>query len=148
MTHALRTLHISCDEIPYVELELGLEYRLLHARPEEGLIATQVRAQPGAISGLHRHLAPVFGYTTAGAWGHDGDHAYVPGTYVYETPGVLHRFVNGPQVSEALFISLGGLEFVDPGTGEVQSALTPRSMIETYMAGCETTGAPRPKILR
>src|SRR5262245_51802255 len=86
-----RTLHVPPDTIPFAQYgDAGtpLGVRVLHARPSEGFIVTQMHAPPGAVSDLHRHLGPVFGWTTAGAWGHDRDHAYVPGSYIFETPGV------------------------------------------------------------
>jgi hypothetical protein len=51
-----------------------------------------------------------------GSWGHDQEHRYRPGTYIFETPTVIHRFVNGPSVTEAVFVSFGDLEFIDPET--------------------------------
>lgn len=142
----LKTLHIQSGDLPYVELEPGLEYRLLQARPSEGLTVTQVRAQPGASSTLHRHAAPVFGLTVSGAWGHDDSYDYRPGSYIYETPGVPHRFLNGPEVSEAVFISLGDVEHLDPKSLKVVKRLTPSDIHETFVAFCAARRIA-PKIL-
>ena len=136
----LSTLHIQPDNLPYVELEPGLEYRLLQVRPSEGLTVTQVRAQPGASSTLHQHAAPVFGFTVSGAWGHDYRHEYRPGSYIYETPGVPHRFLNGPQVSEVVFISLGDVEHLDPTSLRVTKRLTASDIHETFLAFCTAQG--------
>lgn len=146
-TDTLKTMHISCDDVPYVEMEAGLEYRMLQARPCENLAVTQIRAQPYASSQLHRHVAPVLGYTTMGSWGHDRSFEYGPGSYIYETPGVLHRFLNGPELTEALFISLGDMEYVDPETGEVIQSLSAETMVVAYLEGCEAAGRPRPNVL-
>lgn len=142
----LKTLHIQSDDLPYVELEPGLEYRLLQVRPSEGLTVTQVRAQPGACSTLHQHTAPVFGFTVSGGWGHDDNYEYRPGSYIYETPGVPHRFLNGPEVSEVVFISLGDVEHLDPKSLKVVKRLTPSDIHGTFVAFCSAMGIA-PEIL-
>jgi quercetin dioxygenase-like cupin family protein len=142
----LQTLHLDEEAVPFVAMQEGLEYRLLHVRPDDGLIVTQLRAQPGAASRLHRHLAPVFGYTTVGAWGHDHTYAYRPGTYVYEPTGVLHRFLNGPVETVAMFISHGDMEYLDPATGATDR-VTPGVMATAYLEQCESAGLARPAFL-
>src|SRR5262249_37169290 len=138
----LKTLHIHSDELPFIESEPGLETRILQARPEEGLGVAQLRAQPGAASRLHRHLSPAFGWTLLGAWGHDQPYSYRPGSYIYETTGVVHRLLNGPAVTEAVFISTGITEWIDPETQEVTGVLSPAGMREGYLAACEAQGLP------
>ncbi|MGV9797375.1 cupin domain-containing protein [Mycobacterium sp. NPDC003449] len=142
-----RTLHMASDDLPWVPVGPEAELRIIHARPDEDFVATQLRAQPGAEQGLHRHLAPVFGFTSRGAWGHDRTYEYRPGTYVYETPGVVHKFLNGPEVSEVFFINHGVIEFVDATGTEVIRSLTLAQMAEHYLAGCEEAGLPRPNVL-
>lgn len=145
---AEKTLEIDADTVPYVALEGGLEFRLLQVRPEERLVVSQVRAAPNAVSRLHRHRRAVYGYTTRGAWGHDDTVPYRPGTYVYETPGVVHRFVNGGAETEAVFISHGDMEYLDPDTLQVADVITPEVMLEAYLSKCADAGLPRPGILR
>lgn len=142
-----RTLHLAPDDLPWVPVGPGTELRIFHARPDEGFVATHFRAAPNAEQGLHRHLAPVFGYTIAGAWGHDRKYEYRPGTYVFETPGVVHQFLNGPGESEVFFINHGDLEFIDPSGKEVVRTFTLKDMVATYLSGCEELGKPRPNIL-
>jgi 2,4'-dihydroxyacetophenone dioxygenase len=136
-TRAEGTLHIDAASQPYVEMEPGLEYRLLHVRASDQLVVTQIRAQPFAVSKLHRHLAPVFGLTQSGVWGHDDQYLYRPGTYVYETPGVLHRFMNGPQVTEATFISLGDMEYVDAASMSVTGVASPDALVAAFAAALD-----------
>ena len=141
------TLHISPDEehLPWIETSPGIEIRLLHARPDENLIATQFRAHPHAETGLHRHDGPVFGVTLSGAWGHDRRYIYHRGTYIYETPGVVHRFLNGPDISEVYFISQCNIEFLDGK--KIIARVTAADMLREYLEGCERAGVPRPNIL-
>jgi quercetin dioxygenase-like cupin family protein len=142
-----RTLHLASEDVPWVSLSDGSELRILHARPEEDFVATQFRAHPWAEHGLHRHLAPVFGFTSIGAWGHNRKYEYGPGSYIFETPGVPHKFLNGPGISEVFFINHGSIEFFDPDTMEISGSMTLAQMVETYMNGCEQAGLPRPNIL-
>lgn len=143
-----RTLHLASEDIPWVALSEDSELRVLHARPEEEFLATQFRAHPGAEHSLHRHTAPVFGFTSKGAWGHNRNYEYRPGSYIFETPGVAHKFLNGPGVSEVFFVAHGTIEFIDPATNEVSGSMTLAQMVDAYMAGCEKAGLPRPNILR
>jgi len=142
-----RTLHIHSDDVPFVTRAPGWEFRLLHARLDEPLVVSELRAQPGVQSGLHRHLTPVYGWTVEGTWGHDDQFLYRPGTYIYETPGVPHRFMNGPAVTRAVYIRTSGVEQIDPETGAVTSVSVLSDQIDQYFALCEEAGLPRPDVL-
>lgn len=142
------TLHANFDQFPWVELYKGQEIKLVHARPEENLTVIQIRAQPGIIGGLHRHLGPTFGFTTRGAWGHDPvEFPYHPNSYVCE-PNELHRFHNGPNVSEAYYINTGIHEAYDPEGREVIRRTSAGDFLKTFLEKCEEQGKPRPNILR
>jgi quercetin dioxygenase-like cupin family protein len=141
------TLHIATDDLPWVEISPGFEMRVVHARVDDGWVVTQIRAQPGVQQGWHRHRNNAFGYTTAGAWGHDENFEYRPGTYLFETPGVVHRFLNGPEVTEATFITFSDTEFVDLETNEVTSVVGLSDLVNAYLGGCEQRGLPRPRFL-
>lgn len=143
----LITLHRHSDEVPFVAFGGGTNVRILHARPSEGFVVTQVKADPGAESKLHRHLGPVFGWTLDGRWGHDHTYEYRPGTYIFETPGVIHKFYGGDKTIDAIFISHGVLEFIDEDTMEVAASLAPDMIVKQYMEACEKAGVGRPNIL-
>ncbi len=142
-----KTLHISAEDVPYIENTPGLASRVLHARKDEPLLVTELCAQPGAMSGLHRHVTPVLGWTIEGAWGHNREYLYRPGTYIYETPGVIHRFMNGPAVSRVIYIQSGDVENIDPETREVISVNRIPDRIDRYFEACEAAGLPRPNVL-
>jgi 2,4'-dihydroxyacetophenone dioxygenase len=141
------TLHIHSDEIPWIEFVTGVQVRILHARPSEDFIVTQIKADPGAESGLHRHLGPVFGWTVSGHWGHDRNFEYRPGTYIFETPGVIHKFIAGSEPVDAVYISHGALEHIDPQTLEATQSISPTDYLEHYLASCEKAGYARPNFL-
>jgi len=145
-TELLQTLHIDSDEVPFIEFEPGVEVRLLHVRLDEGVVVTQARSQPGVVSPLHRHPQPVYAWTLRGAWGHDRRFLYRPGTYVFETPGVAHRFFCGPEIAEAVFITTGDIEWLDSQTRQVARVSTPEARFKAYVEACGAEVAA--KILR
>ncbi len=89
----------------------------------------------------------MLGWTIEGAWGHDRQYLYRPGTYIYETPGVVHRFMNGPGVTRALYIQTGDVENIDPETREVVSVNRIADRIDRYFQALEEAGLPRPNVL-
>jgi 2,4'-dihydroxyacetophenone dioxygenase len=144
-----RTLHISADDVPYVASAPGapVKQRVLHAKPDEGFVVLELNANPGVVSTLHVHNGPVFGWTTAGTWGHDQDFSYKPGTYIFETPGVKHQFMSGPEGAEALYVVYGRIDMVDAESGEIMSSHGAADVVAGYLRACEENNLPRPNIL-
>lgn len=142
-----RTLHLHSEQVPWVSFTGGAEVRVLHARPDEDFIVTQINAPAGTESELHRHLGPVFGWTNSGRWGHDTTYEYRAGTYIFETPMVVHRFHAADEPVDAVFISYGMLERIDPETMEVYKRLGSASILQGYFEACEQQGLPRPNVL-
>jgi 2,4'-dihydroxyacetophenone dioxygenase len=144
-----QTLHIANDDVPWVSSGPGFEFRILHAHLEDSLVVSEQRAQPGVESFLHRHITPLLAWTTEGAWGHDRQYLYRPGTYVYETPGVVHRFLNGSAVTVVLFVQSGGsgdIEVLDD-EGNLTGVITLAERVTSYFDLCEAAELPRPNIL-
>src|SRR3546814_3601440 len=73
-----KTLHLDSNDLPYAEVEDGIEFRILHARPEEGYYVTRLRVQPGYVGGLNKHSfrQGASGFTLQDAWGHDEQYLY------------------------------------------------------------------------
>jgi 2,4'-dihydroxyacetophenone dioxygenase len=144
-----KTLHLHTSDLPYVEVDKGMEMRVLHAWPEQNYYVTQIRAQPGCVGGLHQHPLGqhTSGFTLKGAWGHDHQYLYRPGTYVYETPGVVHQFLNGPEETEIVFFGSLGVEFVDPETLKVSREVPAHKLIQRYLEHCTEQGVV-PKFLK
>src|SRR3546814_18840791 len=91
------------------------------------------------------------GFTLKGAWGHDEQYLYRPGTYIFETPGVIHQLLNGPEESEILFFGDLALDFVDPEPLDVISVVTADKSIDTHLQksaekGVITTNLKWPEI--
>jgi 2,4'-dihydroxyacetophenone dioxygenase len=141
------TLHLHADDVPFVTFQGATKTRVLHARPDEDFVVAQILAPPGEKSGLHKHNGPVFGWTNRGTWGHDERFEYRPGTYIFETPGVPHRFHAGPSEVDAVFVSYGTLDMLDPETAEVVATVSVASALRAYLEGCEAAGLSRPNVL-
>lgn len=137
-----KTLHIHSDELPWIATGPGMETRLLQARVKDEFYVSQLRAQPGCESGLHKHpfKRGAGGFTLKGAWGHDHQYLYRPGTYIYETPGVVHQFFNGPSVTEVLFFGDLVVDFVDAETLRVTERLPADVLLRRYLERCEEVG--------
>lgn len=148
MDAIVETLHVHSDDLPWVSLQEGMELRLLHVSVEDNFVVQHVRAQPGVRTELHRHSDPVFGFTLKGAWGHDESYSYVPGTYIYEMPGVVHRFLNGPEVSEAVFVVHGTIDILDAQGEVTRSSIPASALLDAYLDLCAKEGHPAPRLLR
>src|SRR3546814_1711772 len=103
---------------------------------------TQLRVQSGYVIDLQKHsFSQVsIGFTLKCAWGHDEQYLYRPGTYIFETPGVIHQFLNGPEESKILFFGDLALDFVDPETLDVISVVTADKIIDKYLQKCAEKG--------
>ena len=152
----MRTLHMDAEAVPWAPSRIGRDstaepqtwVKLLHYHLDDDLTVSMVRAEPFAETAFHRHVGHTFGWTTLGAWGHNRDFEYTPGVYSYETPGVVHQFINGPNLTEVLFINQGVIEFVDPeAPDEVTGILTAGEIVRTYFESCEASDLGRPNIL-
>jgi 2,4'-dihydroxyacetophenone dioxygenase len=141
-----KTLHIYSDELPWIEMGNGLAERLLLVK--ENFSVSQLRAQPFATTNLHRHPTTtcIAGYTLKGAWGHDRQYLYKPGTLIFETPGVIHRFLNGPEETEVLFFGNFAAEYVNPETLETTVSITSHMSVTKYVERCEELGI-KPRFL-
>lgn len=149
MERHISTQHALLDDYPWIEMSPKIETRVLQARPDDHMIMIQTRAHPGAISMLHRHLGPVFGLTQKGAWGHHpSEFPFRPGSYICEPLHELHRFHNGPDISETFFVYHGDVEIMDDSGKEVLGRSNAATLLAHYFQQCESRGLPRPNVLK
>jgi hypothetical protein len=145
-----RTLRVPSEEVPFVEYgEVGtpLSVRMVRARPSEDFTVSQLHAPGGSVTDLRRHRSPVFGWTNAGAWGHDRTYSYLLGSCIFETPGVPHHFYAGNEPVDALLVTCCNVEILDPEPGETRSIITPGQILDGYLAGCEAAAIAHPNVL-
>lgn len=145
----INTYHADTRDYPWVTMADGVENRLLQARIDENILVLMVRAHPGASSVLHRHLGPVFGLTLKGAWGHRPEQfPFLPGHYICEPVNEVHRFHNGPGVSEIFFVYHGDVEVLDESGTEVLARGNAATSLQHYLQQCEEQGFARPNVLK
>jgi 2,4'-dihydroxyacetophenone dioxygenase len=144
------TLHVHNEDVPFVEQGgSGIQIRLLQASADDGVVTAEYRFAPGIVGGLHRHLGPVYGFTSEGRWGHDTNFEYRPGSYVYEVPGIVHQFMSGSGGPvQAFFVECGGIEAIDEESFEPLAILGVKERVALYFNACEAAGLARPNIVR
>ena len=59
----------------------------------------------------------------------------------------MHRFYNGPEITEAIYVSYGETEYYDEEGREVISRSNAAASLARYFQLCEEQGLPRPNIL-
>jgi hypothetical protein len=147
LKHLATTLHRQVNELPWVPVGTGASIRLVQASIAEDISVTYLRAEPRWSSALHCHRGMTFGYTIAGAWDHSVDaSSCVPGTYVYEPKDELHRFINGPEPTEAIFVTIGPVDYYDE-SGQFARREGAASKLRSYYEACESAGIPRPNVM-
>ena len=120
----VNTYHVDIEDIPWTQTRPGMEVRRIYSDPERGISVLQMRAQPWVTTPPHRHEGMVLGITTRGAWSHDPkEYVYKPGSFIAE-PNEVHRFFNGPEISEVFFISGPGatIDYDEAGNEVVRKA--------------------------
>lgn len=144
----MTTTHRDVEDFPWVSGGPGLMRRIIHASVEDSLSVTQLRAEPFWTSGLHLHAGTTMGWTTSGAWSHvPDDYNYKPGTYVFEAVNELHRFRNGPGITEAIFMTIGPVDYYDDEGTTMIGRDDAAAKLRSYLEGCEAAGLPRPNVL-
>jgi quercetin dioxygenase-like cupin family protein len=144
----ITTLHRDLAQYPFVQMFPGMEMKVIQARPSEKIVVVQIRAQPYCRSTLHRHEGFTFGLTTKGAWSHNPERfPYEPDSYVCEPVNELHRFHNGPAVTEAFYLIQGDVVHYDEEGREEIRRSSAGSTLSRYLENCEDAGLARPNVL-
>jgi hypothetical protein len=148
------TLHAEFEDFPWVASKVAdddtphVDLRVIQVREESDLVVVQLRAQPGWKSELHKHYGMTFGITHRGAWSHDpNSFSYRASSFVSEPVGELHRFRNGPEVTEVTYIIFGHQDLYDEAGQAVTGRVDPPALLEGYYTGCEEQNLARPNVL-
>ena len=110
-------IHIGAgeDESPYVPFVENVYIRHLAFDVRSSMFANILWVKKGGKLGRHRHRGPVFACTLEGSWRYlEYDWVARPGSYVHESPGVIHTLVSDdPNGMKTMFWLNGSLEFYD-----------------------------------
>jgi hypothetical protein len=105
-------LLLPTDQLPWVPLAEGIDFRLLYTSEETGRWTVLFRAQPGSFFGLHRHLGPGEYYVIKGCMQYRLGSAGA-GTYGYEPLDAIHEHTEFSEYTELLFTNYGAVAFLD-----------------------------------
>jgi len=126
------------DQIPWVPLAEGVEYRPLRFNFATGTWVNVLRIEPGAQLRKHRHSGgPVMAYTLEGRWWYlERDWVAEPGTLVWEPPGDIHTLQAGPEGMTTLFVTDGVLQYFG-SDGELHHEDTVFTRYQGYVDHCQ-----------
>jgi 2,4'-dihydroxyacetophenone dioxygenase len=83
------------DESPYVPFAENVYIRHLAFDVRSNSFANILWVKTGGMLGRHRHRGPVWACTLEGSWRYlEYDWVAQPGSYVHESPGVIHTLVS------------------------------------------------------
>ncbi len=136
-------IHIGAgeDESPYVPWKNNVYIRHLAFDVRSGMFANVLWVKQGGFLGRHRHRGPVFACVLEGSWRYlEYDWVARPGSYVHESPGVIHTLVSDdPNGMKTMFWLTGSLEFFDDNENLVET-LDVFWFIDHYVSYCREHG--------
>ena len=136
-------IHIGAgeDESPYVPFVENVYIRHLAFDVRSSMFANILWVKKGGKLGRHRHRGPVFACTLEGSWRYlEYDWVARPGSYVHESPGVIHTLVSDdPNGMKTIFWLNGSLEFYDDNDNLLQT-LDVFWFINHYVSHCREHG--------
>jgi 2,4'-dihydroxyacetophenone dioxygenase len=129
------------DESPYVPFVENVYIRHLAFDVRSSMFANILWVKKGGKLGRHRHRGPVFAVTLEGSWRYlEYDWVARPGSYVHESPGVIHTLVSDdPNGMKTMFWLNGSLEFYDDND-KLLETLDVFWFINHYVSYCREHG--------
>ena len=125
------------DESPYVPFKPNVYIRHLAFDVRNNCYANILWVTKGGVLGRHRHRGPVFACVLEGSWRYlEYDWVARPGSYVQESPGVIHTLVSDdPNGMKTFFWLKGSLEFYDDNDHLLET-LDVFWFIDHYLSHC------------
>jgi len=139
----IETKNVKAAELPWVPFtpyrdDVLLKYYRID--PVRGEILVSMRFPKGIELPRHYHTGIVIGHTVRGAWRYlEHDWVSEAGDTVYETAGSAHTPVSVGDDTEAFFLIVGELEFVD-ADDNLLARENWRTSLQRYNAYCEANG--------
>ena len=104
------------EELPWVPLAEGIDYRILRTSPETGTWTVLFRAQAGSSFAVHKHLGAGEYFMIKGRMQYRAGEARA-GDYGYEPLGAIHEGTTFPEYTELYFTNYGPVAFLDEDGG-------------------------------
>jgi 2,4'-dihydroxyacetophenone dioxygenase len=136
-------IHIGDDDraSPKIEVFPDIFVRFLSFDVRSNSFSNITMVPKGGIIGRHRHRGSVVGVTLEGSWRYlEYDWVATPGSFIHESPGVIHTLSAGPGM-KTFFAINGTLEYFDDQDQltQVQDVFW---AINCYTSHCEKHGIP------
>jgi 2,4'-dihydroxyacetophenone dioxygenase len=136
-------VYIGSDEraSPKIEVFPGIFVRFLSFDVGSNSFSNITMVPDGGVIGRHRHRGSVVAITLEGSWRYlEYDWVAGPGSFVHESPGVIHTLSAGPGM-KTFFAINGTLEYFDDQDQltQVQDVFW---AINCYLSHCSKHGLP------
>lgn len=142
--------HRGRDELPYVTLMQGLEFKLLQVNMDTGLWVVQTRFAAGLTIPRHKHTGHVYAVTFSGSWQYlEYPEVKTAGSYLYEPAGsthTLHVPASNTEPTEVWFAINGANLNLDENQN-IESIWDPQFILALYLDECHKAGFPRPNVI-
>jgi 2,4'-dihydroxyacetophenone dioxygenase len=137
-------VHIGPDESasPTIEVFPGIFALFLSFDVRNNSFSNVTMVPNGGIIGRHRHRGSVVGITLEGSWRYlEYDWVARPGSYIHESPGVIHTLEAGPGM-KTFFAINGALEYFD-ADGNLTLLQDVFWAINLYLTYCKERSIPK-----
>ncbi len=143
-------LHVSSDELPFVELGDGTSIQLLHSDIEQGIWVVRTLFEPGTTLQRHRHTGLVHAFTHAGTWKYlEYPEINTAGSYLFEPAGSIHTLIvpkENDGLTDATFVIQGANLYLDEND-KVETVVDAGTVRFIYDALVEAKGLPKPPVV-
>ncbi len=143
LKYARPDIHIGADEqsSPTIEVFPGILVRFLSFDVRNNSFSNITMVPNGGVIGRHRHRGSVIAITLEGSWRYlEYDWVAGPGSYIHESPGVIHTLSAAPGM-KTFFAINGTLEFFDEG-GQLTQVQDVFWAINCYLTYCKEHALP------
>ncbi len=112
LIHDGHPIQIKSAELPWVQIQEGVDCKVLYTNPESGHWSILQRAKAGTVLPYHLHHAPSIVWVVEGISKFpDGEAG--PGDYFFEPPAAYHHATKFMTEVTILFHSYGGVTFYE-----------------------------------
>ena len=150
-TGALETLHLTDDDLPWMEIGGGAGLQMLHVDLNQGLWISKTRLPPGFRVQTHYHTGLVFAVTLKGSWHYLESPEAVnrPGSYLFEPAGSRHTLVTPADATEDMvtWFAIYGANINLDTDGNVTSVVDAGSALHLYRSYCNALGLDHSKLI-
>ncbi|HRW39016.1 MAG TPA: 2,4'-dihydroxyacetophenone dioxygenase family protein [Aquihabitans sp.] len=150
LTDIPAALHRGEDELPFVELEPGVELQVLQVDIPNGLWVIRNRFAPGVKVQKHKHTGQVFAFTQSGSWKYEEyPEVNTAGSYLFEPAGSIHTLIvpeTNTEVTDVWFAIYGAnLNLAEDGS--VDLVIDAQLVLDFYLMLCAQQGIDDPPVI-